>query len=178
MAFPSGKTTHSTVVRVASDTLKHVASNITVRELWKVGVATAIAGAATAVRGAHLAIIVEIEDSRKQLQARVDLLTSQRNEAVNRAAAAESKARKPVRWSVAECALLLELRVGSMAYASIAEALGTGRTASAVGAKAEGWLLSRRRRRPRRRTARTGTGFASQGTQAIDDHGRRHRHQC
>jgi hypothetical protein len=108
---------------------------ITWRGLLKTGIATTIAAGATAVRGAHLAI-EEISDTRAQLQARVDLLTRQRNEAVNRAAAAEAKARKPTRWSAAERDLLLELRATGMSYAKIAVELGTGRTASAVGAKA------------------------------------------
>jgi len=45
------------------------------------------------------------------------------------------KAAKP-RWTAAERDLLLELRAGGMSYAKIATALGTGRSAAAVGAKA------------------------------------------
>jgi hypothetical protein len=108
---------------------------ITWRGLLKTGAATAIAAGATAVRGAHLAI-AEIEDSRAQLQARVDMLTRQRSEAIDRAVAAEAKARKPARWSAAECDLLLELRASGLSYAKIAVELNTGRSAAAVGAKA------------------------------------------
>ena len=117
------------------DTLKHVASNITVKGLWKVGAATVIAAGATAVRGANVAL-AEVEDSRAQLQGRVEMLTRQRSEAIDRAVAAETKAsRKPARWSAAECALLIELRASGLSYAKVAEALNTGRTAGAVGAK-------------------------------------------
>jgi hypothetical protein len=117
------------------DTLKHVASNITVKGLWKVGAATVIAAGATAVRGANVAL-AEVEDSRAQLQGRVEML-QKRNIALTTAlVAAETKACKPARWSAAECALLLELRATGLSYARIAERLGTGRSAGAVGAKA------------------------------------------
>jgi hypothetical protein len=107
---------------------------ITWRGLLKTGAATAIAAGATAVRGANLAI-AEIEYSRAQMQATLATMQAQRDDAVRRAAAAETKARKPARWSAAERDLLLELRAGGMAYGKIAVALGTGRSAAAVGAK-------------------------------------------
>jgi hypothetical protein len=124
------------------DTLKHVASNITVKGLWKVGAATGIAAAATAVRGAHLAI-AEIEDSRAQLQARVDLLTRQRNDAVNRAAAAEARAsRKIQRWTDAERAHLATFFAApkhkpyALIAADMAGTFGRAFTAASVGAQA------------------------------------------
>jgi uncharacterized membrane protein (DUF2068 family) len=117
-----------------ADTLRHVAANITVKGLWKVGAATAIAGVATAIQ--------EIQVTRGQLQGQVDLLTRQRNEAVARAAYVEDQlhkakaSKKATRWTPAEIATLTELRAAGMAYGKIAEALGTCRTAAAVGAKA------------------------------------------
>jgi hypothetical protein len=117
------------------DTLKHVASNITVKGLWKVGAATAIAAGATAVRGANVALS-EIEYSRAQMAEHLALMQAQRDDAVRRAADAEAKARKPSRWSAAECDMLTELRASGLSYARIAAELGTGRTAAAVGAKA------------------------------------------
>ena len=108
---------------------------ITWKGLLKTGIATAIAAGATAIRGANVAL-AEIECSRTQMQAHLATMQAQRDDAVNRAAAAEAKARKPARWCAAECDLLIELRAGGMSYKLIAEHLGTGRTAAAVGAKA------------------------------------------
>ena len=135
--------------------------DITLKGLVYGAAATAIAVGATAVRGVNLAI-AEVEYSREQMEATLATMARQRDEAVERAAWLEElllrqqaaagpllagvapvvatlpegarKAAKP-RWTAAERDLLLELRAGGMSYPKIATALGTGRSAAAVGAK-------------------------------------------
>jgi hypothetical protein len=89
------------------DTLKHMAANITIPGLWKVGCATAIAGAATSIKAAHVALS-EIEDSRSQLQARVETLQRRNSEMASALSEAQAKTRKPTRWTQAERAALAE----------------------------------------------------------------------
>ena len=103
---------------------------ITLKGLLKVGTATVIAAGATAVQ--------EIRISRRELQHRISELEKANIVLRAQAALAELAAAKPKakRWTAAECDRLVELRASGMKYAAIADALGTGRTAAAVGAKA------------------------------------------
>ena len=104
---------------------------ITWKGILKVGTATAIAAGATAVQ--------EIRISRRELQHRIselekaNIVLRAQAELAALKAAAKPKAK---RWTAAECDRLVELRASGMKYAAIADALGTGRTAAAVGAKA------------------------------------------
>ena len=117
-------------------------ARITWKGIFKASAATVVAAGSTAVRGANLAI-AEIETTRGQLQGQIDLLTRQRNDAVNRAAAAEAKAsRKAQRWSDAEKAHLATFFTGAKhkPYAAIAanmaDTFGRTFTAASVGSQA------------------------------------------
>jgi hypothetical protein len=116
---------------------------ITWKGLLKTGIATGIAGAATAVRGANVAL-AEIEYSRSQMQTHLAKMRAQRDDAVNRAAVAEAKiSRKVQRWSPTEKAYLAEFFTGPakhQPYAQIADAMvaefSRPFTAASVGAQA------------------------------------------
>jgi hypothetical protein len=124
------------------DTLKHVASNITVKGLWKVGAATVIAAGATAVRGANVAL-AEVEDSRAQLQGRVEMLQKRNSALTTALVAAETKAsRKIQRWTDAERAHLATFFAApkhkpyAVIAADMADRFGRAFTAASVGAQA------------------------------------------
>jgi serine/threonine-protein kinase RIO1 len=129
-------------------------AKITWRGLLKTGIATGIATAATAVRGANVAL-AEIEYSRSQMAGHLAVMQAQRDAAVTRAdimlraqaAIAEAKAsRKVQRWSTAERDKLTRLRATGMTYPKIAAAMsdefGRAFTASSVGAQARKLALA------------------------------------
>lgn len=84
-------------------------AKITWSGLLKASAATGIAAAATAVRGAHVAL-AEIEDSRAQLKARVETLQQRNSDLATALIEAQTQpARKRApRWTAAERAFLAD----------------------------------------------------------------------